>query len=92
MHLADVFNFLSGATAVGIIAHAVNTFPTPKNIYLQWVLGIIKFAVGQRQSALNVVNGMESEVTAVTSEQKEALQNGSVMTIVKQDNITTVIE
>lgn len=59
MHF-DWDNFLYGMTLVGIVAHSVNTFPTPKNVYGQWLLGIIKFAVGQRISAMNAIRGNDT--------------------------------
>lgn len=61
-HWGDV---LAGATAFGIVAHAVNTFPTPSNQYGQWLLGIIKFAVGQRLSAMNAFRGNDTVTVAV---------------------------
>lgn len=66
-----------------LLAHAVNTVPTPKNVWGQWILGVIKWVVGQRISAANSVNGLQSEVTAVTTAQKAALANGSTMEVVK---------
>lgn len=66
-----------------LLAHAVNTLPTPKNVYGQWFLGVIKWTVGQRVSAANAINGLQTEVTAVTSAQKTALANGSTMEVVK---------
>lgn len=57
--------FLAGSTALGIVAHAVNTFPTPKNQYGQWFLGIVKFIVGQRVSAMNAMRGQDTMVVAV---------------------------
>ena len=59
MHF-DWDNFLYGMTLVAILAHAVNTFPTPKNVYGQWILGIIKFGVGQRISAMNAIRGNDT--------------------------------
>lgn len=56
---------LSGATATGIVAHAVNTFPTPKNIYSQWFLGLLQFIVGQRTIAKNTFNGYQTDAHAV---------------------------
>ena len=64
------------------MAHAVNTFPTPDNPYGQWFLGIVKFAVGQRISGANAIAGLQTEVTAVTNEQKTALAAGSTMEVV----------
>ena len=82
----QVINFISGGLAVAFVAHAVTTFPTPKNIYGQWFLGCIKWLVGQRISAQNAFNGMQTEVTAVTTAQKNALANGSTMEVGKSPN------
>ncbi len=57
--------FFSGMTFLGIVAHAVNTFPTPVNPYGQWFLGIIKFTVGQRISGMNAIKGQDTVVVAV---------------------------
>ena len=51
---------MGGATAVGIIAHAVQSFPTPTNKYAAWFLGVIQFAVGQRQQAINTMGGFKT--------------------------------
>lgn len=58
-HWGDV---LTGATAVGIVAHAVNSFPTPTNKYGSWLLGVIQFAVGQRYVGQNTIQGQQSKV------------------------------
>ncbi len=79
-HWQDV---LTGATAVGIVAHAVNSFPTPSNVYGQWILGVIKYVVGQRVSGANAIAGFQTEATAVTTQQKIALMAGSTMEVVK---------
>ena len=84
--------FLAGSTALGIVSHMVSTFPTPKNVYGQWFLGTIKFIVGQRISALNAVQGMQSEVMAVTNDQKAALANGSSLMVVKHGDMAQVAE
>lgn len=57
--------FLAGSTAMGIIGNAVNTFPTPGNPYGQWLLGVIKYAVGQRISGMNAMRGQDTLVAAV---------------------------
>lgn len=49
--------FVTGATVLGIVAHMVQTFPTPQNKYAQWLLGSIQFIVGQRIRAINTVQG-----------------------------------
>jgi hypothetical protein len=66
MDYQHVLVFLSGATALGIVGHAVNTFPTPANKYGAWFIGILQYAVGQRQQALNTMNG-QSTITAPVS-------------------------
>lgn len=63
--------FLSGAVGLGIVAHAVNTFPTPANQYGAWLLGVVQFAVGQRVVAKNTLQGLQTVATGVTSEQKK---------------------
>jgi hypothetical protein len=45
-------DMLFGATILGIISHAVSSFPPSGNPYINWILGIVQFAVGQRQRAL----------------------------------------
>ena len=62
--------FLAGSTALGIVAHAVNTFPTPTSKYGAWLLGLVQFIVGQRVSAKNTLNGADSVVTAVPKPDK----------------------
>lgn len=64
-NLEHVEIFLAGSTALGMLAHAVNTFPTPNNKYGQWLLGCVKFAVGQRQSAMNAMRGQDTVVIPV---------------------------
>jgi len=54
-----------GATGLGIIGHAVNTFPVPKNQYGAWMLGVIQFAVGQRVAAKNTLNGKDSKIIPI---------------------------
>ena len=68
---ADV---LTGATVFGIIAHMVNTFPTPRNQYGQWFLGVIKFAVGQRISAMNAMRGNDTVAVPVPQGTGSAVQ------------------
>lgn len=60
-----VIYFLSGSTALGIVAHGVNTFPTPKNPYGQWLLGWLQFIVGQRVAARNTLQGKDTEAVGV---------------------------
>ncbi len=81
--VSTVHGFLPDWFWVLLLAHAVNTCPTPENTWGRWALGIIKWGVGQRVSAVNAVNGLQTEVTAVTTAQKAALANGSTMEVVK---------
>lgn len=57
--------FAVGGLVMGVVAHAVNTFPTPKNQYGAWLLGTVQFAVGQRAVAKNTVQGMQTVAVAV---------------------------
>lgn len=56
--------FLAGSTALGIVAHAVNTFPTPSSPFGKWLLGIVQFVVGQRMQAQQNIQ-MSSDQAAV---------------------------
>lgn len=60
MHSQDLISFLAGSTVIGILAHAVNTFPTPANKYGQWLLGTIQYIVGQRVVASNTIKGNDT--------------------------------
>lgn len=63
---------LSGAAGFGIVAHAVNTFPTPINKYGAWLLGVVQFAVGQRVAAQNTFQGLQTMATGITTAEKAA--------------------
>ena len=41
-----------GATVIGILSHAVNSFPPPSNKYGLWLLSTIQYIVGQRAQAI----------------------------------------
>lgn len=88
--VVDTWTAIPGWLKFLIIAHAVNTWPTPGNKYGQWALGLAKFTVGQRLSATNAFNGLQTEVTAVTTAQKEALKNGSKMEVIKVPEMVSV--
>ncbi len=49
--------FLSGSTFIGIVAHAVNTFPMPKSAIGRWFLGVLQYIVGQRMQGTYTLNG-----------------------------------
>ena len=61
MHHIDYISVIEGATAFGIIAHAVNTFPQPVNVYAKWLLGTVQFAVGQRMQAQRTMSAAPFE-------------------------------
>jgi hypothetical protein len=63
--------FLSGATAMGGVAHAVNTFPTPDNKYGAWFLGVVQWVVGQRVVANNTLQGLQTVARGVTTSEKD---------------------
>ena len=63
---------LSGSTALAILAHAVQTFPTPKNAYAAWLLGVVQYAVGQRERGSNTMVGAGTiTARAATTESAE---------------------
>lgn len=61
---------LSGASTLAIIAHAVNTFPTPVNKYGAWLLGVVQFAVGQRTQGAKTIEGIPNQKDIDVLEQK----------------------
>jgi hypothetical protein len=63
--LVHLMIFLSGSTALGVVAHAVSTFPTPRNPYGAWFLGVVQFTVGQRTAARNTLEGKDTEAFGV---------------------------
>ena len=67
-HWGDI---LTGATFIGIVAHAVNTFPVPANIYAAWFLGVVQYVVGQRARAANTMAGAQSVVFAEAKPNKD---------------------
>src|SRR5438552_17542148 len=65
-HWGDVLvGAASAVTVWNIIAYAVNSMPTPSGVWGQWALGIIKFAVGQKLSAINAIRGQDTVIAAV---------------------------
>ena len=62
LHLAL---FFGGAAGLSLVAHAVNTFPTPTNKYGAWALGVVQYAVGQRVVAKNTLQGLQTEAKGV---------------------------
>lgn len=63
--------FLSGSTAIGILAHAVNTFPTPQSKYGAWLLGVVQYVVGQRVAAKNTFQGLDTVATGTAVKRTE---------------------
>jgi hypothetical protein len=56
---------LAGGFLVSSISYAINTAPTSDNVWIRWFIGILKFMVGQYQSAQNMVQGKDTLVTPV---------------------------
>jgi hypothetical protein len=56
--------FATGAAALGIVAHAVNTFPTPKSDLGKWILGTVQYIVGQRLQAVQTKQDTKSIAAA----------------------------
>lgn len=54
---------VSGSTFSALVGHAVSTFPPQNNPYVNWFLGIIQFAIGQRNAGKNTLQGLSSTVT-----------------------------
>lgn len=52
-----VWEFLGSATVIGIVGHAVNTFPPPTNVYGRWALSLVQWIVGQRTQAAATRSG-----------------------------------
>lgn len=74
MHPIHWQSALEGLATSAAIAHAVNTFPTPKNKYGAWLLGVLQYAFGQRVAGVNTMKGMDTEATAVAKGVEEAAQ------------------
>jgi hypothetical protein len=62
---SGVQSFFSGAAVIGLIAHAVNTFPMPKSAIGRWALGVIQYGVGQRTQGTFTMNGGGSAQAAL---------------------------
>ncbi len=65
-HWGDVLAGAAGGITIWTwIAYAVNTMPTPEGRWGQWALGIVKFAVAQKYSAMNAIKGQDTLIAAV---------------------------
>lgn len=60
-----ISGILGSGTAFTILAHAVQSFPTPKNEYWAWFLGVLQFAVGQRERADNTWNNLDTKTVGI---------------------------
>jgi hypothetical protein len=65
MTIPSLTGVLSSATVFGVIAHAVQSYPTPQNKYGAWLLGAIQYAVGQRERAMNTLVGSDTATAAI---------------------------
>ena len=62
-HWGDVLTGLGGGMFIwSVVGHFVQTFPTPKNVYAQWFIGGLQWAVGQRERATNTFAGQDTTV------------------------------
>ena len=57
----------SGATGLGVVSHIVQTFPIKDNRWVNWIIGIIQYVVGQRERAVNTLNSNGTLTIAATS-------------------------
>ena len=58
LHWGEILSGIGGGAFLwGALGHAVQTFPTPKNVYGQWALGLAQWMVGQRERAANTFAG-----------------------------------
>ncbi len=65
-HWGDVaVGAASGISIWSFIGYGVNTAPTPAGPWGRWFLGLLKYAVGQFNSARNVMRGNETLVMEV---------------------------
>ncbi len=65
-HWGDVLTgAFGGITLWTWLAYAVNTAPTPDGPWGRWGLGLIKFAVAQKYSAINMINGKDTLIAPV---------------------------
>lgn len=60
--------FATGAAALGIVAHAVNTFPTPKSELGKWILGTVQYIVGQRLQAVQTKTQDTKSISATSGQ------------------------
>lgn len=77
--LTHITSFLGGAATLSLIAHGVNTFPTPNNKYGAWLLGLIQYAVGQRVAAKNTMSLMDTIARGVPKNNKDDSKNDSII-------------
>jgi hypothetical protein len=61
MHWPPSVDILTGATLMGALAHALDTFPPPTNKYWQWLLGCLQWFVGQRVKGSNNITEANSK-------------------------------
>lgn len=59
MHI-DLHSLFAGAATYGVLAYAAQTFPTPQNAYARWAVGVLQFALSNREKALQAMSGKEA--------------------------------
>ena len=50
-------SIVTGIAIYSAVAHAANTFPTPKNVYLRWLVGLIQYAVANYKEGAAALRG-----------------------------------
>lgn len=56
------WNEIAGALVLwNIAAFALQTFPTPDNVYARWIMGVLQFAVANRQKMLEAFKGQQDQ-------------------------------
>lgn len=65
-HWGDVLTGAAGGVFFWTwLAYALNTAPTPSTVWGQWFLGLLKFGVAQKYSAINMIKGQDTLITPV---------------------------
>lgn len=91
-HIGSLLFVAAGSMQfVSFLGHLVDQIETPKSQTGRLLLWSIKWWVGQRLSAVNAKNGMQTAMMPITDEQKTALQNGSELRVVKKSEPTDQI-
>ena len=50
--IATIEHWVGGAAFYGIAAYALQTVPTPKNAWARWLIGVLQFALANKEKGL----------------------------------------